>query len=79
MLNWIGRGGAQVFPFESIHLIDMADWMQRYTQAPRSEMDLADASLYWVACETAITQVMTLGVRDFSRYLLPDGRGFEIL
>lgn len=60
-------------------LIDMADWMQRYTQAPRSEMDLGDASLYWVASETGITAIMTLDVRDFSRYRLPDGRAFEIL
>jgi len=79
MLKWIGSGGVQVFPFESIHLIDMADWMQRYTQAPRTEMDLADATLYWVAHETGVNRIMTIDVRDFSRYRLPDGRAFEIL
>lgn len=79
MLKWVGLGGVQVFPFEPLHLIDMSAWMQRYTEAPRSEMDLADASLYWVACETGITTILTLDVRDFSRYRLPDGRGFEIL
>lgn len=79
MLKWIGLGGAQVFPFESFHLIDMTGWMLRYTQVPRSEMDLADASLYWVASETGVNTIMTLDVRDFSRYRLPDGRAFEIL
>ena len=57
----------------------MTPWMQRYSEPPRSVMDLADASLYWLALETGITEVMTLDVRDFSRYRLPDGRAFEIL
>ena len=42
-------------------------------------MDLADASLVWLATETGVTTVMTLDARDFSRYRLPDGRAFEIL
>jgi len=58
--------------------MDMADRMAAYTDA-RSEMDLADASLYWVAHETGVRQILTLDVRDFSRYRLPDGRTFEIL
>ena len=42
-------------------------------------MDLADASLYWLACESGVTRIFTVDVRDFSRYRLPDGRAFEIL
>ena len=42
-------------------------------------MDLADASLVWLAADTGVTTIMTLDVRDFSRYRLPDGRAFEIL
>ncbi len=57
----------------------MCEWILRYTQQPRTEMDLADASLYWLACETGVTQIFTVDVRDFSRYRLPDGRSFEIL
>ncbi len=53
--------------------------MRRYTAAPRTEMDLADASLVWLATDTGVTTIMTLDVRDFSRYRLPDGRAFEIL
>ena len=53
--------------------------MQRYTEQPRTEMDLADASLVWLAMETGVTTIMTTDVRDFSRYRLPDGRGFDIL
>ncbi|MDP2371883.1 type II toxin-antitoxin system VapC family toxin [Rhodoferax sp.] len=79
LLKWVALGGVHVFPFDASALIDMTGWMFRYTQTPRSEMDLADASLYWVACETGILQILTLDVRDFSRYRLPDGRAFEIL
>ena len=53
--------------------------MQRYTQSPRTEMDLADASLVWLAADTGVNRIMTMDKRDFSRYRLPDGRPFEIL
>ena len=79
MLNWLGRGAVAVFPFGQEALLDFVPLMQRYTQQPRTEMDLADASLLWLAEETGVTRIMTLDVRDFSRYRLPDGRAFEIL
>ena len=53
--------------------------MDRYTERPRTEMDLADASLVWLAGETDVITIFTLDQRDFSRYRLPDGRAFEIL
>lgn len=79
LLQWVVHGGVTVFPFEPLHLQDMIALMQQYTAWPRTEMDFADATLVWLAAETNVTQVMTLDVRDFSRYRLPDGRGFEIL
>jgi uncharacterized protein len=57
----------------------MTQWMQGYTEAPRSEMDFADASLYWLAHETGVTAVLTLDIKDFTRYRLPDGQAFEIV
>jgi hypothetical protein len=53
--------------------------MRCYTETPRTQMDLADASLVWLASDTGIARVMTMDVRDFSRYRLADGRSFEIL
>jgi predicted nucleic acid-binding protein len=79
LLNWLGRGGVAVFPFDQQALLDLVPLMRRYTERPRTEMDLADASLVWLAGETGVTTIMTQDVRDFSRYRLPDGRGFEIL
>jgi uncharacterized protein len=79
MLKWVALGGVQVFPFQADDLLPMTQWMQAYTQPPRSEMDFADASLYWLAHESGVTAVLTLDIKDFSRYRLPDGRAFEIV
>ena len=79
LLNWLGRGGVSIFPFGQEALLDLVPTMQRYTQSPRTEMDLADASLYALATDTGVRRIMTLDHRDFSRYKLPDGRAFEIL
>ena len=79
MLRWIAAGALPVFPFAVEQLDDMVELMSRYTESPRTEMDFADASLVWLAADTGVTTIMTLDRRDFSRYRLPDGRGFEIL
>lgn len=79
LLRWIGAGAIAVFPFQQEALEDLVPLMVRYTESPRAEMDLADASLVWLAAETGVTRIMTTDARDFSRYRLPDGRAFEIL
>lgn len=79
LLNWLGRGAVAVFPFDQQTLLDFVPTMQRYTEQPRTEMDLADASLLHLAADTGVTRIMTLDQRDFARYRLPDGRAFEIL
>lgn len=79
LLRWVAATGIAVFPFRQEDLDDMVALMQRYTEPPRSEMDLADASLVWLAADSNVTRVMTMDVRDFSRYRLPDGRSFELL
>ena len=79
LLNWLGRCAVSVFPFDQMALLDFVPVMQRYTERPRTEMDLADASLYQLAADTGVTRIMTMDRRDFSRYRLPDGQAFEIL
>jgi uncharacterized protein len=78
-LSWVSEGGVVVYPLDVSNLPDLADLMARYTQPPRTEMDLADAALVWLAQDTNTLNVMTMDVRDFSRYRLPDGRSFEML
>lgn len=78
-LRWAGAGAITVFPFHQDALDDLVVLMQPHTESPRTEMDLADASLLWLAADTGVTRIMTMDVRDFSRYRLPDGRAFELL
>lgn len=79
LLRWIAAGAVSVFPFTQDDLPDMVSRMERYTEEPRTEMDLADATLVWLGSETGVAVILTLDVRDFSRYRLSDGRAFEIL
>jgi len=79
MLRWVGAGALSVFPVDPASLDELVALMLQWTERPRTEMDLADASLVWLAADTGVTRVMTLDRRDFSRYRLPDGRAFEIL
>lgn len=79
LLKWVAAGGIAVYPLPQEALDDLVDWMMRYTEPPRTEMDLADASLVWLAIDTGVTRIMTMDQRDFARYRLPDGRAFEIL
>lgn len=79
LLRWVAAGAVSVYPFGSEELEGMVELMRRYTESPRSEMDFADASLVWLAADTDVTTVMTMDIRDFSRYRLPDGRAFQIL
>ncbi|HRN75078.1 PIN domain-containing protein [Ottowia sp.] len=79
LLQWLHAGAVAVQGFDADVLEDMLGWMKRYTEPGRSIMDFADASLYWLAQQLDSPFILTLDVRDFSRYRLPDGRAFEIL
>jgi uncharacterized protein len=79
MLRWIELGGVQVYLFEPHRLGAMAGWMKRYAEQGKREMDFADASLYWLAVETGIRDILTIDAKDFRRYRLPDGPPFNLL
>ena len=79
MLKWMELGGAVVYPIEPAHLGDIARWMRRYSEGGKREMDLAVASLYWLAAETGVTETLTVDVADFSCCRLPRGKAFTLL
>jgi uncharacterized protein len=79
MLKWIELGGVTVYPVEPVNLGDIVRWMRRYSEAGKREMDLADASLYWLAVETGVAEIMTVDITDFPRYRLPRGKAFTLL
>ena len=79
LLEWVERGGVQVFPFNASDLAVMLPWMRRYTEKYKRDMDLADASLLWLAHECGLREIMTVEVKDFARYRLPDGEALALL
>ena len=79
LLRWIELGGVVVYPFEPHNLTDIVGWMEHYTKDGKREMDFADATLYWLAAETGVREIMTNDIHDFSRYRLPDGESFTVL
>jgi predicted nucleic acid-binding protein len=79
LLHWLHRGGALVRTMEVGELGELIAWMKRYTERGKSLMDLADASLVWLAVKLGTSFILTEDRRDFLRHRLPDGRGFEVL
>jgi hypothetical protein len=54
----------------------MAGWMRQYGDLP---LDLADASLLWVAQEQGLRRIATLDRRDFGIVRFPGGESLENL
>jgi predicted nucleic acid-binding protein len=78
-LHWLASGAVSVCDLDAAKLPTLVNVMARYTEPYKTEMDLADATLFDLAAELKLNRIMTLDVRDFSRYRLPDGRRFELL
>jgi predicted nucleic acid-binding protein len=70
-LRWAASGGLNVMELDESALTTIADWKEKYQDLP---MDLADASLLWVAEQTGVVDILTIDLRDFSAYRLPNGK-----
>ncbi len=75
-LRWIEKGGAAIIEMPSGGAGALADMMQRYSDRP---MDLADASLVWLAGHTGIADILTLDQGDFQTYRTPAREPFADL
>ena len=53
-------------------LSEIAEWKEKHRDLP---IDLADASLLWVAEQTGIMDILMIDLRDFSAYRLRTGKG----
>ena len=42
-------------------------------------MDLADVSRIWLGHEPGLRETMTIEIKDFARYRLPDGDALEVM
>lgn len=70
-LEWVQLGGLQVADLPGGALLQMGPWMRQYADLP---MDLADASLLWLAHQRGVSAIATLDRRDFGVYRLPGGQ-----
>ncbi len=71
LLRWADSGRLHVAELHRSALASLAEWKERYMDLP---MDLADASLLWVAQQTGVLEILTIDLRDFSVYRLPNGK-----
>ncbi|MBN2826103.1 MAG: PIN domain-containing protein [Campylobacterales bacterium] len=63
-LRWVERGAVQIYTIEHNELHEMISMIERYTNVP---MDLADASLMFVAQKWKINQIISID-SDFDIY-----------
>jgi predicted nucleic acid-binding protein len=63
--TWIRRGGAAVVDIGAADIDTVIGLMSRYADRP---MDLADASLVWLAQQTGTYDILTIDQRDFAAY-----------
>ena len=76
VLEWVSLGGLSIAELSGSALDLMASWMRQYGDLP---IDLADASLLWLAHEHGLRRIATLDRRDLGIYRLPGGDQLENL
>lgn len=64
-LSWVGQGGLTVVEVPVSALAGLADRIDKYGDLP---MDLADATLVWLAESLGVLDVLTIDRRDFGIY-----------
>jgi len=74
-LEWIYRGGVEVYPIEVGALKRIRILMQKYRDMP---MDFADSCLVYLAEELRLNTIATVD-RDFSIYRIKGRRKFETI
>lgn len=72
-LAWVDKGGALIAEMPADELPALIRLMEKYVDRP---IDLADASLVWLAGQSGIRDIVTLDVRDFSALRTARGKPF---
>ena len=73
---WIHRGGLAIASPAAEDFGTLSAISQRYLDR---DVDLADASLIWLADRLNCIEVLTLDRRDFAVYRLSNGKGFHLV
>jgi uncharacterized protein len=73
-VRWVGRGGITVIDVPASAIAALADRMDKYADLP---MDLADASLIWLAESLGVMDILTIDRRDFGIYRTSRGKALR--
>jgi predicted nucleic acid-binding protein len=75
-MQWVACGGLTIAELPASAASALADRMGKYADLP---MDLADASLIWLAENLGVLDVLTLDRRDFGIYRTERGKALRNL
>lgn len=70
-MTWVSRGGLQIFEMPHEAAPALAELMLKYE---RPQIDLADATLLWMADELNIGEVVSIDFKGFATYRTPRGK-----
>jgi predicted nucleic acid-binding protein len=70
-MRWTAGGGVLLYDMPPPAIAELTTLMDKYADRP---MDLADASLVWLADLTGVHDILTLDATDFAIYRLSNGR-----
>lgn len=73
-MQWVARGGLTIADLPPSAALALAERMGKYADLP---MDLADASLIWLAENLGVLEVLTLDRRDFGIYRTDRGKALR--
>ena len=75
-LRWVEAGGATVVDVPKDELSGITRMMEKYADRP---MDLADASLVWLAGHSSVRDILTVDTGDFGAFRTAQGKAFKDL
>lgn len=75
-MRWVDAGGTGLVDVPPDELREVIGLMEKYVDRP---MDLADASLVWLAGRAGVREILTLDAADFGVFRTRDGKAFKNL
>ena len=73
-LRWVEGGGAELIELPAGELLEVVRSMEKYLDRP---LDLADASLVWLAGRSGVRDILTVDVGEFATFRTPQGKPFK--
>lgn len=78
LLLWLHEGATRdrvrIASLQTVDLLGLSAMMRKYADRP---MDLADASLVWLANSTGVTDIITIDRADFAAYRTNKRKAFK--